>query len=99
MPIYFWIALGSVLGGVGRYWFSGLVARSGLVASHFGETFPWGTLFVNVAGSLLIGLFATLTAPDGRLLVGPGGRQFVMLGSALSAWRRSRGTRRAWASV
>ena len=72
--IYLWIALGSAIGGVGRYWCSGLVAH------HVGETFPWGTLFVNVAGSLLIGLFATLTAPDGRLLVGPEGRQFVMLG-------------------
>ena len=72
--IYVWIALGSAIGGVGRYW------CSGFLASHVGETFPWGTLFVNVAGSLAIGLFATLTAPDGRLLVAPAGRQFVMLG-------------------
>ena len=53
-----WIALGSALGGVLRYWCSGLVAR------WFGETFPWGTLLVNVVGSLVIGLFATLSAPD-----------------------------------
>ena len=69
-----WIALGSAVGGVLRYWCSGLVAR------WFGETFPWGTLIVNVAGSLLIGLFATLSAPDGRLLIGSVARQFVMLG-------------------
>jgi fluoride exporter len=69
-----WIALGSGLGGVLRYWCSGLAARG------FGETFPWGTLLVNVAGSLVIGLFATLTAPDGRLLVGSTARQFVMIG-------------------
>jgi len=69
-----WIALGSALGGLLRYWCSGLVAR------WFGETFPWGRLLVNVGGSLLIGLFATLTAPDGRLLVGTVARQFVMLG-------------------
>jgi CrcB protein len=31
-------------------------------------------------GSFIIGLFAALTAPDGRLLVGPAGRQFVMGG-------------------
>ena len=74
MPTYFAIALGSALGGVGRYWCSGFVAR------HIGETFPWGTLFVNIVGSLLIGLFATLTAPEGRLLVGPTARQFFMLG-------------------
>jgi len=69
-----WIAFGSALGGVLRYWCSGLVAR------WFGETFPWGTLIVNVGGSLLIGLFATLSAPDGRLLIGSVTRQFVMLG-------------------
>lgn len=70
----FWVALGSAIGGLGRFWVSGLVARA------FGETFPWGTLTVNVVGSLLIGLFATLTGPDGRLLAGPAARQFVMLG-------------------
>ena len=69
-----WIALGSALGGVLRYWCSGLVARA------FGETFPWGTIVVNVVGSLLIGLFATLSGPDGRLFVGTMARQFVMLG-------------------
>ena len=36
---------------------------------HFGETFPWGTVLVNVSGSLVIGFFATLTGPDGRWLV------------------------------
>jgi CrcB protein len=69
-----WIALGSAIGGVLRYWCSGLAAR------WLGETFPWGTIAVNVIGSLLIGLFATLSAPDGRLLVGTAARQFVMLG-------------------
>ena len=74
MTTALWIALGSAVGGVLRYWCSGLVAR------WFGETFPWGTLLVNVGGSLLIGLFATLSAPDGRLLIGSAARQFVMLG-------------------
>jgi CrcB protein len=74
MQTYLWIAFGSALGGVGRYW------CSGLVASRIGMTFPWGTLFVNIVGSLLIGLFATLTAPDGRLLVDTSTRQFVMIG-------------------
>ncbi len=74
MQAYIWIALGSALGGMARYW------CSGVVAARFGETFPWGTVLVNVVGSFLIGLVATLTAPDGRLLVGPHARQFVMLG-------------------
>jgi fluoride exporter len=74
MQSYIWIAIGSALGGVARYWCSGVAARL------IGETFPWGTLIVNVVGSLIIGFFATLTGPDGRLFVGALTRQFVMLG-------------------
>ena len=72
--LYLWIAIGSALGGVARFW------CSGLVATLIGELFPWGTLFVNVTGSFIIGFFAALTGPDGRLLVGPTVRQFVMVG-------------------
>jgi CrcB protein len=72
--LYCWIAVGSALGGIARYWCSGVAARL------FGETFPWGTLFVNVSGSFIIGFFATLTAPDGRVFTGSTMRQFVMLG-------------------
>ena len=71
---YVWIAIGGALGSVARYGLSSLVAQG------FGETFPWGTLLVNVSGSLVIGAFAGLTGPDGRLLVAPDARQFVMVG-------------------
>jgi CrcB protein len=74
MASYFWIAIGSALGGMARYWCSGVVARL------IGETFPWGTLIINVVGSFIIGLFATLTGPDGRLFVPLVARQFVMIG-------------------
>jgi fluoride exporter len=74
LQIYLWIGLGSALGGMARFWCSGVMARL------IGETFPWGTLFVNVVGSLLIGFFATVTAPDGRMFVDSSTRQFVMLG-------------------
>jgi CrcB protein len=74
MASYIWIAIGSALGGVARYWCSGMAAR--LV----GETFPWGTFAVNVIGSFIIGFFASLTGPDGRVYVGTIGRQFVMVG-------------------
>jgi CrcB protein len=74
MTVYFWIAVGSALGGVARYWCSGVAARL------IGETFPWGTLIVNVVGSFIIGFFATLSGPDGRLFIGSTARQFVMLG-------------------
>ncbi len=57
-----------------RYWFYGALARIA------GDTFPWGTLTVNVLGCGLIGLFATLTGPEGRVLVPSSTRMFVMTG-------------------
>jgi CrcB protein len=74
MQSYVWIAIGSAIGGVARFWCSGFFARL------IGETFPWGTLVVNVLGSFIIGFFATLTAPDGRVFASTTTRQFVMIG-------------------
>jgi CrcB protein len=74
MQSYIWIAIGSALGGVARYWCSGVMARL------IGETFPWGTFTVNVMGSFIIGFFATLTGPDGRVYASSVARQFVMVG-------------------
>jgi CrcB protein len=74
MITYIWIAIGSALGGMARYWCSGFAARL------IGETFPWGTIIVNVVGSFIIGFFATVTGPDGRIFAGTLTRQFVMIG-------------------
>lgn len=74
MLSYFWIALGGALGSVGRFWLSGLVA------ARIGETFPWGTVLVNLSGSFLIGFLATLTGPEGRWLAPVSFRQFCMIG-------------------
>jgi len=71
---YLWIAAGSALGGMARY------ACSSLVAGWFGQAFPWGTLIINVLGSFVIGFFAALTGPDGRVLAPGDVRQFVMVG-------------------
>jgi len=75
MLAYLWIGIGGALGSVGRYWLNGLVS------ARF-ATFPMGTLTVNAVGSLVIGLFAALTMPEGRM--GSEGRafatQFVMIG-------------------
>ena len=51
---YLWVAIGGALGSVGRFWLNGVVSRS------FGETFPWGTMVINVTGSFTIGLLMTL---------------------------------------
>lgn len=69
-----WIFLGGGLGSLARWWCSGFVAQ------RFGETFPLGTLMVNVTGSFVIGFFATLTGPDGRWLAPVSARQFIMVG-------------------
>ena len=71
--LYCWIALGSAIGGAARYWCTGFAARI------LGETFPWGTLCVNVAGSFIIGFFATLTGPDGRVFASTTTSHFVMV--------------------
>ena len=55
------IALGGFVGGLARYWLSGVVGRA------VGETFPWGTMAVNVSGALCIGVLAALLPPgDGH---------------------------------
>jgi fluoride exporter len=58
MLAYLWVAIGGALGSMGRFWLSGIVA------ARFGESFPLGTLVINVTGSFVIGIFAALTAPD-----------------------------------
>ena len=71
---YISVALGSIVGAVARF----LV--SVLFVSQFGDGFPWPTLFVNVTGSFVIGFYAALTGPDGRLFVSARQRLFVMVG-------------------
>ena len=70
----FWVFVGGGLGTLARFGLSGVAAR------WTGETFPWGTLLVNVTGSFVIGFFATLTGTEGRVFVPAGLRQFFMLG-------------------
>ena len=51
------VALGSAAGGAARFLISGLVARA------VGETFPWGTMAVNVTGALALGVLAGILDP------------------------------------
>jgi fluoride exporter len=71
---WFWVMIGSAIGGVARY------GLSGWSATHISDTFPIGTIIVNISGSFVIGFFATLTGPDGRVFASSDTRQFVMTG-------------------
>jgi CrcB protein len=72
--LYGCVALGSVVGGCARY----LV--SVFLPILLDPAFPWATLFVNVTGSFVIGFYAALTGPDGRIFASTRQRQFVMTG-------------------
>jgi CrcB protein len=61
MLAYLWVAIGGALGSMARY------GLGGLVSDKFGQSFPWGTLVINVTGSFIIGILGALTAPEGKM--------------------------------
>lgn len=61
-----WVALGSIFGGMARFFVSGMVAR------RVGETFPWGTMTVNVSGAFIIGVFGGFAASGHGIFATPG---------------------------
>lgn len=50
------------------------------VALPFSKNLPWGTILINIVGSLLIGFFGTLTLAHGRYPLSENTRLFVMVG-------------------
>ena len=72
--IYFWVAVGGAIGSMARLW---LGVKVTLLT---GLAFPWGTILVNIIGSLVIGFVATLTGPNGRVVVPINAQAFVMVG-------------------
>lgn len=66
------IALAGLIGTLLRYWLSGLVARK------YGETFPWGTMAVNLIGCLVAG--AVFFLSEQRLLLSPTARAVILIG-------------------
>lgn len=74
MISYLWVSLGGAIGSAARFWVSSLIA------ARIGQTFPFGTLAVNVTGSFVIGVLAGLTATEGRFLFSPSFREFFMIG-------------------
>ncbi|GGC57592.1 fluoride efflux transporter CrcB [Chelatococcus reniformis] len=74
LRLYLAVGCGAAIGSLLRF-LAGVV-----IVSTLGQSALLATGFVNVVGSFVIMLFATLTGPDGRLSVGPAGRQFVIGG-------------------
>lgn len=68
------IVVGSALGGCARYYVSGVIAR------RLGETFPWGTMTINVTGAFLIGIFGALATHPGSVLAAPNPWLFAVTG-------------------
>src|ERR1700687_2852038 len=69
---YFWIALGAVVGASARYFLSNVIAR------NFSTTFPYGTLLINITGSLILGFFLVFSTE--RALLDPRWRLLVAVG-------------------
>ncbi|TPI55733.1 fluoride efflux transporter CrcB [Mesorhizobium sp. B3-1-7] len=74
MRLYLAVGCGAAIGSLARF------LSSYVIVSLLGMNALWSTAFVNVVGSWVITAFATLTGPDGRLMVGPASRNFVMAG-------------------
>jgi fluoride exporter len=60
------ISVGAVVGANARYWLTRLFA------DRYGPEFPWGTLFINITGSFVLGFLLTFLAS--RVLADPGYR-------------------------
>jgi len=73
VSLYGAVTLGGVIGSLLRW----LVA---LLLPIVSGGLPWATFTANASGCFVIGFYAALTGPDGRLFVGPRMRQFVMTG-------------------
>lgn len=69
---YLWIALGAVVGACARYFLSDLVAR------HISTAFPYGTLLINLTGSLILGFFLIYSTE--RVLLDPRWRLLIAIG-------------------
>lgn len=72
MMTYLAIALGGAIGALSRF---GLM---NLVAGVLGNRLPWGTLLVNVSGSLLIGVLYVLISE--KMLLSSEARALLIVG-------------------
>ncbi|QND61836.1 fluoride efflux transporter CrcB [Mesorhizobium huakuii] len=67
------VMAGGAIGTLARYLVS-------FLALPISGQLPWGTIIINITGSLLIGFFGTITLANGRFPVSEPLRLFVMIG-------------------
>jgi fluoride exporter len=72
LTAYFWLSIGAVVGACARYCVSRMSAK--LISSDF----PYGTLIINISGSLLLGFFLIWTSE--RVLADPRWRLLIAIG-------------------
>lgn len=74
MLTYVYVALGGAVGSMLRFglnrWFTVLL----------GDSFPWGTILINISGSFAIGVFAAFFESYSRSAIPLEVRQFVLVG-------------------
>ena len=71
---YLFVACGGAAGSMARYWLTGVIGR------RFDQSFPYGTLMVNVSGCLIIGILAAFTLPEARVALRPEWKLALMTG-------------------
>ena len=74
---YLIIGLGGALGSMLRFGLGGLIDTS---VQKTGQIFPWGTIVVNITGCFVIGFIFTISASEGRIILGSLTRNFIMIG-------------------
>ena len=72
MQSVLWVSLGAVVGANARYFLSRWAAKA------FSPAFPYGTLIINVTGSLVLGFFLTWTSE--RVMADPRWRLMIAIG-------------------
>ena len=72
MQTTIFIAVAGLVGTLLRYWLSSAVAR------QYGETFPWGTMAVNLIGCLITGAVFFLT--EERFTISHTVRTVILIG-------------------